>query len=87
LLTQEGYNHQFAGKLGFVPFPATLNVLLEETFPAEVTEIEIESFTEDDRTFGACRCRRILLSGIAAAAIRPERSLYPPKLIEVIAPE
>ena len=85
-LTREGYSRQFAAKLGFVPFPGTLNVLLEEPFPAEGTAIEIESFTEEGRTFGACRCRRILLNGIAAAAVRPEKSRYPPELIEVIAP-
>ncbi|HNY33646.1 MAG TPA: CTP-dependent riboflavin kinase [Methanothrix soehngenii] len=86
-LAREGYSRQFAGKLGFVPFPGTLNVLLDEPFPAEGTAIEIESFTEEGRTFGACRCYRILLNGIAAAAVRPEKSRYPPELIEVIAPE
>jgi hypothetical protein len=35
----------------------------------------------------ACKCRRILLSGIAAAAVRPEESRYDPALIEAIAPE
>ncbi|HPS92319.1 MAG TPA: DUF120 domain-containing protein, partial [Methanothrix sp.] len=54
--------------------------------PAEGTAIEIESFTEEGRTFGACRCHRILLNGIAAAAVRPEKSRYPLELIEVIAP-
>ena len=45
-LTREGYSRQFAAKLGFVPFPGTLNVLLEEPFPAEGTAIEIKSFTQ-----------------------------------------
>lgn len=85
-LTREGYSRQFSAKLGFVPFPGTLNVLLEEPLPAEGTTIEIESFTEEGRAFGACKCHRILLNGIAAAAVRPERSRYPPELIEVIAP-
>ena len=85
-LARKGYSRQFGAKLGFVPFPGTLNVLLDEPFPAEGTAIEIESFSEEGRTFGACRCRRILLGGIAAAAVRPERSRYPLELIEVIAP-
>jgi riboflavin kinase len=85
-LTREGYSRQFAAELGFVPFPGTLNVLLEEPFPTERQEIEIESFTEEGRTFGKCRCYRIRLNGLQAAVVRPEKSRYPPELIEVIAP-
>ena len=39
-LTWEGYRHQFASKLGFAPFPGTLNVLLETPLPAEGTATE-----------------------------------------------
>ncbi|OPY50016.1 MAG: Riboflavin kinase [Methanosaeta sp. PtaU1.Bin112] len=85
-LTREGYSRQFAAKLGFVPFPGTLNVLLEEPFPTDGQEIKIEGFTEEGRTFGMCRCYRIRLNGYQAAVVRPEKSRYPPELIEVIAP-
>ena len=34
-ISREGYSRQFLQHLGFVPFPGTLNVLLEEPFPAE----------------------------------------------------
>ena len=85
-LTREGYSRQFVEKLGFIPFPGTLNVLLEEPFPAEQEAIKIEGFAEEGRTFGECKCYRIRLNGIDAAVVRPERSRYPPELIEVIAP-
>ena len=85
-LTREGYSRQFVEKLGFIPFPGTLNVLLEEPFPAEQEAIKIEGFAEEGRTFGECRCYPIKLNGIDAAVVRPERSRYPPELIEVIAP-
>jgi len=85
-LTREGYSRQFVEKLGFIPFPGTLNVLLEEPFPAEQEAIKIEGFAEEGRTFGECKCYRIRLNGIEAAVVRPERSRYPPELIEVIAP-
>ncbi len=85
-LAREGYTRQFAAKLGFIPFPGTLNVLLDEPFPAEQEAIKIEGFTEEGRTFGECKCYRIKLNGIEAAVVRPERSRYPPDLIEVIAP-
>ncbi len=81
----EGYRRQFEEKLGFVPFPGTLNLRLEEPFPEEQAVI-IEGFSEAGRTFGQCRCYRIVLSGVPAAVIRPEKSRYPPELIEVIAP-
>ena len=85
-LTREGYSRQFKAELGFVPFPGTLNVLLEEPFPTEGQDIEIKGFTEEGRTFGKCRCYRIQLNGFQAAVVRPEKSRYPPELIEVIAP-
>jgi riboflavin kinase, archaea type len=85
-LTREGYSRQFTEKLGFVPFPGTLNVLLEEPFQTEWQEIQIEGFSEEGRSFGECRCCRIKLNGMQAVVVRPERSRYPPELIEVIAP-
>ena len=85
-LTREGYCRQFLERLGFVPFPGTLNVQLEGPFPAEQTAIRIEGFAEEGRIFGECKCYRIKLNGIDAAVVRPEKSRYPPELIEVIAP-
>jgi riboflavin kinase, archaea type len=85
-ISREGYSRQFQERLDFVPFPGTLNVLLEEPFPAERQAIEIEGFSEEGRTFGKCCCYRIKLNGMQAAVVRPERSRYPAELIEVIAP-
>jgi len=85
-ISREGYSRQFLQHLGFVPFPGTLNVLLEEPFPAEQHEIIIEGFQEEGRSFGECKCYRIKLNGIEAAVVRPERSRYPADLIEVVAP-
>ena len=85
-ISREGYSRQFLQHLGFVPFPGTLNVLLEEPFPAEQHAILIKSFQEEGRSFGECKCYRIKLNGIEAAVVRPERSRYPADLIEVIAP-
>ncbi len=85
-LTREGYSRQFVEKLGFVPFPGTLNVLLEEPFPAQRQAIKIEGFSMEGKSFGECKCYRIKLNGIEAAVVRPERSRYPAELIEIIAP-
>ena len=85
-ISREGYSRQFLERLGFVPFPGTLNVRLEEPFPAELPAIRIEGFAEEGQSFGECKCYRIKLNGIEAAVVRPERSRYPPELIEIIAP-
>jgi riboflavin kinase len=85
-LSREGYRCQFKERLGFVPFPGTLNVLLDEPFPTEVQPIEIEGFSEEGKSFGKCKCYRIKLGGIQAAVIRPVKSRYPPEIIEIIAP-
>ncbi|MBN1235913.1 MAG: CTP-dependent riboflavin kinase [Methanotrichaceae archaeon] len=86
-ISREGYSRQFMKKLGFVPFPGTLNVLLDEPFPAGASQaIKIEGFQEGGKSFGKCKCYRIKLNGIEAAVVRPEKSRYPAELIEVIAP-
>jgi riboflavin kinase len=85
-ISREGYSRQFLEHLGFVPFPGTLNVRLEEPFPTEKPAIRIEGFAEEGKSFGECKCYRIKLNGIEAAVVRPEKSRYPLELIEIIAP-
>ena len=85
-ISKEGYSRQFLQHLGFIPFPGTLNVLLEEPFPAGQMAIEVEGFSEGGKSFGGCKCYRIKLNEIQAAVVRPLRSRYPAELIEVIAP-
>ena len=68
-LSREGYCSQFLKQLGFVPFPGTLNVVLEEPFPTDgLQEIKIEGFTEEGKSFGECKCYRIVFKGMQAIA-------------------
>jgi riboflavin kinase len=85
-ISREGYSRQFWQHLGFIPFPGTLNVLLEEPFPEERQAIKIEGFQAEGKSFGECKCYLIKLNGIEAAVVRPEHSCHPAELIEVIAP-
>lgn len=85
-ISRESYRNQFFQKLGFVPFPGTLNIKLDEPFNPGPHLIRIEGFREEDRTFGGCRCYKIRLNGQEAVIIRPDRSSYPPDLVEVISP-
>lgn len=84
-LCREGYSRQFREKLGFIPFPGTLNVLLDQPFPASAPAIIVQGFSEKEKSFGACSCYRIQINGLDGAAIRPDKSSHPPELIEVIA--
>lgn len=91
-ISQSGYTSQFIDKLGFEPYPGTLNVKLNVTdimIKQQLNctkEIPIYGFTNQGRTFGNAKCYLIKLDGITSAIIVPERTHYPPDLLEIIAP-
>jgi len=87
-----GYRKQFEEKLHFVPFPGTLNVQLSESSSPlrnllrETPAIRVEGFNDGERTFGGGNCYPVVIGGIEAAVVVPERTHYPSDLIEIIAP-
>jgi riboflavin kinase len=82
-----GYRNQFKEKLGFDPYPGTLNLKLIEPFAQTAAgSIRIEGFRNENRTFGECRCYPVKINGLRGAIVRPERSSYPANLVEIIAP-
>lgn len=86
-ICQEGYSKQFEDKLGFRPYPGTLNLELEEPLPQlGVTAIEILGFQQQGRSYGSVRCYPCQVEGIRCAIVRPDRSSYPMSVIEIIAP-
>jgi riboflavin kinase len=92
--SNDGYRKQFIEKLGFDPYPGTLNLKLTtdydmksrselEVYPA----IEIEGFKREERTFGPVKCYpAILENSIKGAIISAIRSHYDVSVIEIIAP-
>ena len=86
-ISQPGYTRQFAKKLGFEPFPSTLNLHLDLPFIEPKGSIRVEGFVNSERTFGAVRCYPALVGDVPAVIIRPERTHYPDDVLEVIAPE
>lgn len=91
-ISQKGYSDQFDAKLGYVPYPGTLN--LELSGP-EVNKLRllkanpgilIERFSTPERTFGEVYAWRATLDGEPCAAILPKRSHYT-RVLEIIAPE
>ena len=92
-ITREGYVAQFEEKLGFKPYPGTLNLLLEREHDLVVREtldncpyIKIDGFTDENRTFGAVKCYQVSIDGIRGAILSPLRTHHPKNVIEIIAP-
>lgn len=88
------YRKQFIEKLGFDPYPGTLNLKLTtdydikaraelEAYPA----IEIEGFKDENRTYGPVKCYPVIIQNkVKGALVSALRSHYDSSVIEVIAP-
>ncbi len=89
-ISHDGYRMQFREKLGFDPYPGTLNLKLDtpsiELRKGISVNIRISGFTRENRTFGSGSCFNVMISDIKGAVIVPERTHYPEDIIEVIAP-
>lgn len=91
---KELYKKQFVKKLGFEPYPGTLNIKLItdydlktrlelEAYPA----IEVEGFKNEDRTFGTVKCYPVVIgSKVKGALISALRGHYDSSVLEIIAP-
>lgn len=85
-----GYQKQFEDKLGFKPYPGTLNVEIagiERNKLRLLTGggITIDSFQSQDRTFGSVICYKATVNGEPAAIVLPKRSHYA-TVLELISP-
>ena len=79
---QNGYVEQFKQKLGFKPYPGTLNVEIEHIEKNKLRllknydAIVVEGFETGNRTFGGVRCLKAKISGVSGAIVLPLRSHY-----------
>lgn len=89
-ISLDGYRMQFIEKLGFDPYPGTLNIRLDNPSvklrKGINANIRISGFTSENRTFGSGSCFKVRISGVDGAVIVPERTHYPEDIIEIIAP-
>ena len=93
-ISKEHYRKQFIEKLGFDPYPGTLNLKLTtdydlkthtelEAYPA----IEIQGFKNEDRTFGLVKCYPATIGNkVKGALISALRGHYDSSVVEIIAP-
>lgn len=91
-LSQPGYLVQFTERLGYAPYPGTLNVRLRPEDFVRVgsvkdwTGIRIDGFQASGRTFGGATCYVAHLGGRPCHLIVPDRTHHK-DVIEFIAPE
>ncbi|ELZ51465.1 hypothetical protein C464_00984 [Halorubrum coriense DSM 10284] len=97
-ITLPGYAEQFHERLGYDPFPGTLNVdLTEESVRrrgemAGIDAVPIDAWEGEDRTYGAATCYGVtLVAGDErydeVHAIVPDRTHHDDDQLELIAPD
>lgn len=95
-MSLKGYKQQFKEKLGYEPYPGTLNIKLNSSSYVEAkTEmlkypsITIEGFSDQSRTFGWVKCYPAYINdsvNINSSILILERTHYDDSIIEIIAP-
>ncbi len=95
-MSQNGYRAQFRAKLGFDPYPGTLNLRVStQVVQEEVLTrpgVNIEGFEAEGRSFGGGRCLSVCIGvgaweSIPAAVFIPHRTHYPGDVLELVSPE
>ena len=91
-IRQDGYRKQFLEKLGFDPYPGTLNVKLTSDFDVKTRQelegypaIEVEGFKDEARSFGPVKCYPTLINNKARGAlVFAFRTHYDARVLEII---
>lgn len=90
----KGYRKQFQTKLGFDPFPGTLNLRLISAVDRKIRRdlatskgIHIDGFKDGKRTYGGAECFRAMINGkVEAALLVIERTTHDDSVLELISP-
>ena len=93
-ISKDGYRKQFIEKLGFDPYPGTLNLKLVTDYDlktrAELENypgIELDGFKNETRSFGNVKCYPAVVNNkVKGAALFALRTHYNSSVIEIIAP-
>jgi len=91
-MSLKGYTKQFEKKIGYTPFPGTLNVKLNQKKHTEAVRqfdaldgILIDGFSDGKRTYGWVKCFKAKLNkSVDCDLIRLERTHHDPSIIELI---
>ena len=90
-----GYKRQFISKLGFEPYPGTMNLKLDSAVDRKVRRdlgvskgIHIDGFQDGKRTFGGAECFPALINNkIEGAVLVIERTTHDDSVLEIISPK
>jgi len=93
-VSQKPYMGQFSSKLGFTPYPGTLNLrLIEQEDLVKYLQVLsypptlVLGFRSADRTYGDVLCYKVSLENkYPGAIVRSVRSLYDNSVVEIISP-
>lgn len=92
-VSRPAYRRQFIEKLGFDPFPGTLNIRVKSACEEErklletLPHIQIDGFRDGERSFGPVRCHKVKINDSEEGAlISAVRTHYATDVIELIAP-
>ena len=93
-VSKDGYRKQFIEKLGFDPYPGTLNLKLTSEYDVKTrTEleaypaIELQGFDNENRSFGGVKCYPALVNNkVKGAILTAMRTHYDSSVIEIVAP-
>ena len=85
------YQIYFKEKIGFSPFPGTLNLEIVEDEAQKFFEgkipLEIAAFSQGESMYGAVQCYPVLINKkIEGAIIVPALTSHPKTILELIAP-
>ena len=91
-MSLNGYTKQFKVKIGYVPFPGTLNIKLNQLQATQIIQqlddlesVIIDPFSDGKRTYGWVKCFHATLNGsIECELIRLERTHHDSSVIELI---
>ncbi len=93
-MSLDGYRKQFRAKLGFDPFPGTLNLrvrkedLGERRMLDSYPSVYIDGFANEKRSYGAAKCYRAIVNEkVQGAIVIPVRAHYGEDVVEIIASE
>lgn len=91
-MSMKGYTKQFKSKLGYVPFPGTLNIKLKDKKFIEAKReldahdgIKIDGFSDGKRTYGWVKCYPAKINNsVDGMLITLERTHYDDSILELI---
>ena len=91
-MSLKGYTKQFKAKIGYVPFPGTLNIKLNQLQTTqiiqqldEIDNMTLDPFSDGKRTYGWVKCFHATLNNsIKCELIRLERTHHDSSVIELI---